>query len=101
MDWIGFGSQILSDPEAPGVLNRGAAVINEFTKTKSKADLLAGALERNLLLAPITTTRELLDMDHAAETTFLEADWRSEICWTHRPTIGIDAVNRKGTTQAR
>ena len=70
VDWIGFGSQILSDPEAPGVLNRGAAVINEFTKTKSKADLLAGALERNLLLAPITTTRELLDMDHAAERHF-------------------------------
>ncbi len=70
VDWIGFGTQLLSDPEAPGILNRGAEVINEFTKTKTKAELLAGALEHNLLLGPITTTRELLDMDHAAERNF-------------------------------
>ena len=70
VDWIGFGTQLLSDPEAPGILNRGAEVINEFTKTKTKAELLAGALEHNLLLGPITTTRELLDLDHAAERNF-------------------------------
>ncbi len=70
VDWIGFGTQLLSDPEAPGILNRGAEVINEFTKTKTKAELLAAALERNLLLGPITTTRELLDMEHAAERDF-------------------------------
>ena len=70
VDWIGFGTQLLSDPEAPGILNRGAEVINEFTKTKTKAELLSGALEHNLLLGPITTTRELLDMDHAAERNF-------------------------------
>ena len=68
--WVGFGTQLLSDPEAPRILNRGAEVINEFTKTKTKAELLAGALEHNLLLGPITTTRELLDMDHAAERNF-------------------------------
>ncbi|MDP6863543.1 MAG: CoA transferase [Acidimicrobiales bacterium] len=73
VDWIGFGTQLLSDPEAPGILNRGAEVINEFTKTKTKAELLDAALERNLLLGPITTTRELLDMEHAAERDF----WRS------------------------
>lgn len=70
VDWVGFGTQLLSDPQAPGLLNRGAEVINEFTKTKTKAELLAGALEHNLLLGPITTTRELLDMDHAAERNF-------------------------------
>ncbi len=73
VDWIGFGTQLLSDPKAPELLNRGAEVINEFTKTKTKTELLAGALERNLLLGPITTTRELLDMEHAAERDF----WRS------------------------
>ena len=50
VDWVGFGTQLLSDPQAPGLLNRGAEVINEFTKTKTKAELLAGALEHNLLL---------------------------------------------------
>ena len=72
IDWVGFGAQLTSDPEAPGVLNRGADIINEFTKTKTKAELLAAALERNLLLAPITTTRELLDLDHLAERSY----WR-------------------------
>lgn len=70
VDWIGFGAQLTSNPEAPGVLNRGAEVINRFTKTKSKAELLAAALERNLLLAPITTTRELLELDHLAERQY-------------------------------
>ena len=73
VDWVGFGTQLLSDPDAPELLNRGAKVINEFTKTKTKAELLAGALDRNLLLGPITTTRELLDMEHAADRDF----WRS------------------------
>jgi len=73
VDWVGFGTQLLSDPDAPELLNRGAEVINEFTKTKTKAELLSGALDRNLLLGPITTTRELLDMEHAAERDF----WRS------------------------
>ncbi|MDH3683397.1 MAG: CoA transferase, partial [Acidimicrobiia bacterium] len=73
VDWVGFGTQLTSDPEAPAVLSRGAEVINAFTKTKTKAELLAGALERNLLLAPITTTRELLDLDHLSERQY----WRN------------------------
>ncbi|MFT7598710.1 MAG: crotonobetainyl-CoA:carnitine CoA-transferase CaiB-like acyl-CoA transferase [Acidimicrobiales bacterium] len=73
VDWIGFGAQLTSDPEAPGVLNRGAIAINEFTKTKTKAQMLEAALERNLLLAPITTTREILDLDHLSEREY----WRT------------------------
>lgn len=73
VDWVGFGAQLLSNPDAPELLNRGAEVINKFTKTKTKAELLAGALERNLLIGPITTTRELLELEHAAERDF----WRS------------------------
>lgn len=73
VDWIGFGTQLVSNPEAPGVLNRGAEVINRFTKTKTKAELLQATLDRNLLMAPITTTTELLELDHLAERDY----WRS------------------------
>lgn len=72
VDWVGFGAQLTSDPEAPGMLNRGAEVINAFTRTKTKRQLLDGALERNLLLAPILTSTELLDLDHLAEREY----WR-------------------------
>ena len=70
VDWIGFGTQLLSDPRAPALLNRGAEAINEFTKTKTKEQLLSGALERNLLLGPINTTTDLLEMEHAVERHF-------------------------------
>lgn len=73
VDWVGFGAQLTSDPEAPAMMNRGAELINAFTRTKTKRELLDGALERNLLLAPILTTTELLDLDHLAERDY----WRS------------------------
>lgn len=69
-DWDTFGVQLTADPEAPGVLTRGADAINEFTKTKTKAELLEGALERNLLLAPATTTGELLELEQLDDRRF-------------------------------
>ncbi len=73
VDWVGFGMALTSDPEAPALMNRGAEAINAFTKTKTKAQLLEGALQRNLLLAPITTTPEILDFDHLKFRDY----WRS------------------------
>ena len=70
VDWIGFGAALSSDPDAPLLLNRGADVINAFTKTKTKAELLQAALDRNLLLAPITTTSEMLTLDHLNERNY-------------------------------
>lgn len=72
VDWVGFGAQLTSDPEAPALMNQGADVINEFTRTKTKRELLDAALERNLLLAPILTSTELLGLHHLAEREY----WR-------------------------
>lgn len=72
VDWVGFGLALSSDPEAPALLDRGAEAINRFTRTKTKAELLRGALDRNLLLAPIMTTPEMLALDHLEERRY----WR-------------------------
>jgi crotonobetainyl-CoA:carnitine CoA-transferase CaiB-like acyl-CoA transferase len=39
-------------------------VVEEFTRSKTKAELLRAALERKLLIAPITTVEEVVHNDH-------------------------------------
>jgi crotonobetainyl-CoA:carnitine CoA-transferase CaiB-like acyl-CoA transferase len=74
VDWVGFGAQLTSDPKAPELLNRGGEVLQDFIATKTKAELLAGSLSRNLILVPVMETDELLDLDH-----FLDRDYWSDI----------------------
>ena len=74
IDWIGFGAQLTSDPKAPELLNRGGEVLQDFIATKTKDELLAGALSRNLILVPVMETDELLNLDH-----FLERNYWTDI----------------------
>ena len=64
-DWSGIGL-LSEDPESVYLMQEGKHVIARFTATKTKEELLAGAMERRLLIAPVMTTRDLLGLEHLA-----------------------------------
>jgi crotonobetainyl-CoA:carnitine CoA-transferase CaiB-like acyl-CoA transferase len=60
-DWIGFFDRMLRGDESFADLERLKDVVASFTRGKTKAELLAGALARDLLIAPVATAREVAD----------------------------------------
>ncbi|MEE9278963.1 MAG: CoA transferase, partial [Myxococcota bacterium] len=62
-DWIGFGLLLTEDPDVLRLMDEGTRILGRFTTTKTKAELLAAAVDRRLLLAPVMTTRDLLDFE--------------------------------------
>jgi len=65
-DWIGFGGLFAGDPQAVAEYERLKLVVENFTLSKTKAELLRGALERVLLIAPITTIAEVVHSEQLA-----------------------------------
>jgi crotonobetainyl-CoA:carnitine CoA-transferase CaiB-like acyl-CoA transferase len=63
-DWIAYGDALLTGQEPVENYERLARVVEDFTRTKTKAELLKAALERRLLIAPITTIDEVVHSDH-------------------------------------
>jgi len=60
-DWIGYGGLLLSGREPMAEYERVVALIAEFVASRTKAELFDAALERGLLIAPITTMNEVLE----------------------------------------
>jgi crotonobetainyl-CoA:carnitine CoA-transferase CaiB-like acyl-CoA transferase len=71
-DWIGFFGRVVDGTEPASELARGNAAIGAFVATRTKAELLAAALERSLLIAPITTTSDVLALDQLASRDYWE-----------------------------
>ncbi len=65
-DYVRLFEQMLSGEESFGETDRLKDVIAAFTRTKSKAELLAAALARDLLIAPVATTREVVESTQLA-----------------------------------
>lgn len=63
-DWMAYGDALLSGQESVEGYERLARIVEEFTRSKTKAQLLRAALERKLLIAPITTIDEVVHNDH-------------------------------------
>ena len=60
-DWVGYGAYLFSgSQEAIDDYIGLTELLERFTITKTKTELLEGALERGLLIAPITTTEEVV-----------------------------------------
>jgi crotonobetainyl-CoA:carnitine CoA-transferase CaiB-like acyl-CoA transferase len=59
-DWIGYGGLLLSGKEPMAEYERVVELIAQFVAQRTKAELLSAALERGLLIAPITTMNEVL-----------------------------------------
>ena len=63
-DWVDFGMAIVEGRESMDTFDQAIKVLTSFVATKTKAELLDRALSDNLLIAPITTTADVLALDH-------------------------------------
>jgi len=59
-DWIGFGSLLATGEEPMSELVRAMDCIAALTGTKTKAELLDAAMERKLLIAPVSNSADVL-----------------------------------------
>jgi len=71
-NWIDFAMDVFEGREPPSELDRATAVLQAFLRTRTKAELFEVALERNLLIAPVTTTADVLAMDQLADRGYWE-----------------------------
>ncbi len=82
-DWIGYTELLRSGAEPIAEFERVKALVEAFTMQRTKAELLAAALERSLLIAPVATIDEVVASPQLAARDF----WR-----TMPAPAGHDAV---------
>ena len=63
-DWVDFGMAIVEGRESMDTFDHAIKVLTSFVAAKTKAELLERALSDNLLIAPITTTADVLALEH-------------------------------------
>ena len=71
-DWNGYYELVFSGQEPVEEFERVKQVVESFTRTRTKAELLRAALERGLLIAPIVTVDEVA----ASEQLAARGYWR-------------------------
>ena len=76
IDWIDFVEGVTTGRIGLGEYDRIQDVAAEFSATKTKAELLATALERRLLVVPICNVQEVSELHQYAERDF----WRHIEC---------------------
>jgi len=59
-DWVNFAVALFTKPETVGVYERLKTELGRFLATKTKQELLDAAFARRLLIAPVTTTGDVL-----------------------------------------
>lgn len=64
-NWLTFGAQLFSG-DGLKEYERLKGVLEDFTITKTKAELLQGALDRGLIMAPISTIDEVVNSPQLA-----------------------------------
>lgn len=72
-DWVRYTMMLFNEEEPIEEYERLKLVVEDFTKTKTKAELLQGALDRGLLIAPVTTVADVANSDQLAARDY----WRS------------------------
>jgi crotonobetainyl-CoA:carnitine CoA-transferase CaiB-like acyl-CoA transferase len=66
-DWADFGLAVAEGRESIDTFDEAIKALQRFTLTKTKAELLSRALDINLLIAPITTTADVLALDQLTQ----------------------------------
>ncbi len=69
-NWIDFAMDVFEGRQPPSELDRATRVLQEFLRTRTKDELFRVALERNLLIAPVTTTSDVLAMEQLAARAY-------------------------------
>ena len=72
-DWVGFGARILRGQETMETLLRAQAAVAAATAKRTKAELLALAMEKKFLIAPSATPSDLLASEQFAARGTLES----------------------------
>ncbi|MFQ5699446.1 MAG: CoA transferase, partial [Myxococcota bacterium] len=65
-DWIGFGELLATGQESFETYARARQCIADWTASKTKAQLLELAMERGLLIAPVSTPRDVAESPQLA-----------------------------------
>ncbi|MGI9595028.1 MAG: CaiB/BaiF CoA transferase family protein [Acidimicrobiales bacterium] len=71
-DWVGYLGLLESGAEPIEEWERAKAAVAALTASKTKEELLIGAMERRLLLAPIASTAEVLASPQLEDRRFFE-----------------------------
>ncbi|MFT7648878.1 MAG: crotonobetainyl-CoA:carnitine CoA-transferase CaiB-like acyl-CoA transferase [Candidatus Poriferisodalaceae bacterium] len=71
-DWADFGMAIYEGRETIDVFDDAVQALRAFALTKTKAELLERALADNLLIAPVTTTADVMALGQLAERDYWE-----------------------------
>lgn len=69
-DWIDFGMAVFEGRQSISVFDEAIKRLTEFVATKTKAELLERALADNLLIAPITTTADVMALAQLADRDY-------------------------------
>ena len=79
-DWMAYFDLLFTGQESIAELERVKDTVAACTRTKTKAELLRVALQRDLLIAPVATTREVVESEQLAASDY----WRT----LHHPELG-------------
>ena len=60
-DWIAYGEQLFSGAEPLSEFERIKELVRDFTRSRTKAELLDLAVERGFLITPVTTIAEVVE----------------------------------------
>ncbi|MEM8924011.1 MAG: CoA transferase [Actinomycetota bacterium] len=71
-DWADFGMAVFEGRESIDVFDEAVTALKAFMLTKTKDELLTRALADHLLIAPVTTTAEVLALDQLADRHYWE-----------------------------
>jgi len=69
-DWVGLGLALTEGTEPVAELEKAMDCIEALTSSKTKAQLLDGALERKLLIAPVSTMADVVNSPQLAARGF-------------------------------
>ncbi len=72
-DWIRYDALLLTGEEPPEEYERVKSLVEEFTKTKTKAELLQLAMDRGFLIGPITTVEDVANSEQLTAREY----WRT------------------------
>ena len=71
-DWSPYAMDVLEGRASLDAMHEATAAIEAFMSTRSKSELLERALEVGALIAPITTTHDLLELPHLHDRNYWE-----------------------------
>ncbi len=71
-DWVGYLDLLESGKEPISEWEAAKAAVEALTSSKTKAELLVGAMERGLLMAPISTPAEVVTSEQLAAREFFD-----------------------------